>query len=198
MPSVVTHPEKNLRVVYGGGVSFLKSLYFTDIMPFDLNVKNCDELVDLLYVNKDWCKIVFGIKGVKKYNITSFFFQLFATKILSFKLVDKKVVSCTITRDDNEKLLYETVENWEGMKFCTKKLRGGAVEIKDIIAAHEKAVEILDSFYSNFLHHKQSYFKPKLLACLRVHRYQLFLILICISCPTTTVFRGVDTNWNSS
>ena len=97
-------------MVYSGAIKFLKSSCFTDIMPFDLNVQNCDELVDSLYLNKDWCKTVFGIKGVKKYNIATFFFQLFATKILSFKLVYKKVVHCVITKDGNGKYLYETVE----------------------------------------------------------------------------------------
>ena len=119
-------------------------------MPFDLNVQNCNELVDLLYLNKDWCRIFFRIKGVKKYKITAFFFQLFVTKILSFKLVCKNVVSYVITRHDNGKFLYGKTEIWEGMKFRTKKRRGGTVEFKDIVAAQEKAVEILDNFWSSF------------------------------------------------
>jgi len=41
-------------------------------------------LVDLLYKDSDWTERVFAIKTVSKYNVAAFFFQLIATKILSF------------------------------------------------------------------------------------------------------------------
>ena len=141
-----TYQKTFLSVVYSGAIAFLKSSCFNDIMPFNMNVLNCNELVDSLYLNKDWCRMVIGIKGVKKYNVTAFFFQLPATKILSFKLVDKKVVCCVVSRDPNGKYLYKTVQNWEGLIFNTKKSRGRAVDFKDIVSAQKKAVEILDNY----------------------------------------------------
>ena len=55
--------------------------------------------------------------------------------------------------------LYKNIEDWEGMKFCTKNLRGSAIKFKDIIATQEKAVEILDNFWSNLVHNKHPVFE---------------------------------------
>ena len=92
-------------------------------MPFGLNVQNFDKLVDLLYLNKDGCRIVYGIKGAKQNNTMAFFFHLFATKILSFKLVDKKVMSRVITRDDNGNFCIRQFRIGKELSFALKATR---------------------------------------------------------------------------
>ena len=51
-------------------------------MKFMLTVQNYDKIIELILKDKDWCEAAFGLQTVTKYNVTRFFCQLLATKIL--------------------------------------------------------------------------------------------------------------------
>ena len=77
-----------LPVIYSGAVKFLDSRKFECINTYIITVGNCDEVLDILAKDKDWLHTVFGKEKVSKFNVTGFFLQLLATKILSFQFGD--------------------------------------------------------------------------------------------------------------
>ena len=108
-----------LPIVFEGAIEFLESRHFGDKMPHIMTFDNYDEIINLLWEAKDFVKKVFGIVGVQKYNINCFFFQLIASKILSFEWVGTTAVNCVITRDKNDKYLFKDRARWEGFTFRT-------------------------------------------------------------------------------
>ena len=66
----------------------------------------------------DWRKDVFGKKTVHQYNVRSFFFQLVATKILSFEWTHNATeVNYVITKDGNGVVTFKDVRSWNGFEF---------------------------------------------------------------------------------
>ena len=74
----------------------MKSSCFGQVVGKEINVANCGELVNCFAMDGNWCKHVFRLKNPKKYNVTGFFFQLLAIKIISFKVVGQKNVVCVV------------------------------------------------------------------------------------------------------
>ena len=89
------------------------------------------------------------MKVVEKYNVTAFFFQLLATKLLLFKFVNKKAVSSCIICDEDEKYLYKNPSNCEGFQSHSEKRGGAVVKSKDLVANQLKAQE-LPYYYQSF------------------------------------------------
>ena len=108
-------------ILFEGAVEFLGSKRIQDALPLEITYASCDDILDLLYMDRDWLIRVFGMYTVRKYNVASFFFQLFATKILSFEWHGAKGVSCVLSRDKNDNYLYLDVKQWEGFEFRNKK-----------------------------------------------------------------------------
>ena len=113
--------KKYILPVVEGAVPFLSSSYFSDQMPYEITPNNCEGLVDILWKSPDWIKSIFGKKTVAKYNVHSFFFQLIATKIISFQWVGSTHVTCMLTRDNNDKYICNNAVSWEGFTFCSKE-----------------------------------------------------------------------------
>ena len=116
----------------------------TNILPFVLTVANCDEFVDCLAKDKDWLLWVFGKESVTRYNVTAFFLQLLATKILSFELVGNKNVLIVISVDENHNKKFKNILQWEGIKFCVKGKRGCSVSFKDLVKKMTMVRALLD------------------------------------------------------
>ena len=59
------------------------------------------------------------ICNVKKYNVTAFCFQLLATKLLTFEIVDRTNVMCISARSKHDKyeFVYYDPFAWEGFGF---------------------------------------------------------------------------------
>lgn len=115
-----------LPVIYDGALEFLQSRRVSDCMPFEINPKNCEEVLDLLFKDNDWLIRVFGKASVKKYNVAAFFFQLVGTKILSFERRSGKVF-LVLNRDSNDQLHFMDIMNWEGILIRTSGGRGRGV-----------------------------------------------------------------------
>ena len=86
---------------------------------------NFDEIIGLISKDNGWCKTVFGLQTVTKYNVARFFFQVLATEILTVELLGGKSVALVIDRAPADNFLYNDPVNWKDMKFC-KRGRGGA------------------------------------------------------------------------
>ena len=113
------YKESMLPIVHQGAVDFLDSNHFADSLA-RIVVTNADHdlIPDLLWESADWRISVFGKKTVQKYNVHSFFFQLLATKILSFEWKNNtKEVRCVRTRDESGRLLFRDRASWDGFKF---------------------------------------------------------------------------------
>jgi len=136
----ICHKEKYkkymLPIVHEGAVRFLSSCHFSDKMPYLITNADSDGMLDLLWNNPDWRKEVFGIKTVQKYNVTAFFFQLLATKILSFQWTNvKREVVCVLTRDKHDKYRYLDVSAWDGFHFRSKRHGGAKVHLSSLLEA---------------------------------------------------------------
>ena len=110
-----------LPIAHEGAVLFLSSSYFSNQMPYETTPNNCKGLVDILWKSPDWIKSIFGKKTVAKYNIHSFFFQLIATKIISFQWVGSNHDTCILTCDNNDKYIYNNAVSCEGSIFRSKE-----------------------------------------------------------------------------
>ena len=61
--------------------------------------------------------------------MNSFFFQLFATKMLSFVWKNGGTsLACELTRDKDDNFVYENIASWEGFKFCSNEWGRAAVD----------------------------------------------------------------------
>ena len=86
-----------LPVIYSGAIKFLKSTRLSKTLPLLMDHDNSNNIINSLWKDKDWCKDIFGTKSPSKGNVVSFFFQMIATKIISFELVNTSGLKCVIT-----------------------------------------------------------------------------------------------------
>ena len=107
-----------LPVVFEGAKEFLSSCALTDKTPFLFNFNNTNDLLDLLHNNNDMKLKVFGKVSIKKYNVAAFFFQCLATNLMSIEWESGKVC-CVVSRDSNDKCIYNDIKNWEDFTFRT-------------------------------------------------------------------------------
>ena len=88
------------------------------MMPYKICYSDIEGLVDLLYKDSDGTECVFTSKTVSKYNVVTFFFQLIATKILSFEWVGTTKLVCVISRVEASTVFnYKNITFWEGFEF---------------------------------------------------------------------------------
>ena len=59
---------------------------------------SCDRHL-VVFQHKDWLLEVFRKETVDRYQVTAFYFQLFATKIISFEKIGTRGVSVGVTED---------------------------------------------------------------------------------------------------
>ena len=97
----------------------MKSTRLTSTLPLVMDHDNANNVINSLWEDKDWCKDVFGTKSPSKANVVGFFFQLIATRIISFELVKKRALQCIITTQSNGKYYYKDTVNcklgWDGV-----------------------------------------------------------------------------------
>ena len=56
--------------------------------------------------------------------MTSFYFQLFATKIISLEKIGSTDVSVAIMEDDHKNMPFKNILDWEGIEFHTRGRSG--------------------------------------------------------------------------
>ena len=61
--------------------------------------------------------MLFCIKNVSNYNIDAFFFQLVASRMLTFAKNKKEEVSCVLAKDITGGYNYRYIESWSGFEF---------------------------------------------------------------------------------
>ena len=101
-----------MPIIYSGAMGFLESRHFNSKMPIDLAYVNCESFVDKLAKDKDWLAKVFGKEMVTKYQVTSFYFQLFTTKIIPFEKIGTTGVSAVVTEDDHKNKRFKNILDW--------------------------------------------------------------------------------------
>ena len=122
-------PQYILPIIYQGALDFLASKRVGDKLPFELDHENGGELIDLL--DNNWLLRIFGKVSVNKYNVSSFWFQLIATGIVTFEWKGKDKLLCVLARDDSDRFLYEDILRWEGFLFRSSKY-GRGVRVHDV------------------------------------------------------------------
>ena len=129
-----------LPIVYEGAIEFLKSRRLVDAMPYMICYSDIEGLVDLLYKDNDWTERVFAIKTVSKYNVAAFFFQLIATKILSFEWVGTTKLVCVISRVGTSTVFnYEKITFWEGFEFRTKAIGKRMIKYEVLLQTYKNS-----------------------------------------------------------
>ena len=118
--------------MYEGTIEFLGSSHFgKTLRDKTISYDEPDAIIDSLWDSDDWRKKVFGKKTVAKYNVTAFFFQLIATRILGFEKQDSTdSVYCVLSRDENDKYKYQKRRYWKGFQFRRKV--GGKINWEDL------------------------------------------------------------------
>ena len=135
-----------LPVVFSGALKFLKSQRFMQVLSIVLTVQNCEDVIGCLCGDKDWWILVFGLSFVKKYNVTAFFFQLLATKLLTFEIVDRTNVMCILARSKQDKyeFVYEVPFAWEGFEFRRPTCGSVPVSFMEVVTAVRKAQRMVE------------------------------------------------------
>ena len=116
------------------------------VLKIVLTVQDCENVIGCLYGDKDWCIRVFGLSSVKKYNVTAFFFQLLATTLLKFEIVDKTNVMCIVARSKQGKyeFIYEDPFAWEVFEFCRPTRGAVHVSFMEVVTAVQKAQRMVE------------------------------------------------------
>ena len=113
-------------------MEFLESRWFNDNMPIDLTIDNCESFVDKLAKDKDWLSKGFGKETVARYQVTAFYFKLFATEIISFEKIGSDCVSVAVSEDRQKRKKFKNILNWEGIKFRASGRGGRVITFKEI------------------------------------------------------------------
>ena len=89
----------------------------------------------------------FGVSSVKKYNVTAFIFQLLATKLLTFEIIDRTNVMCVLARSkqDMYDFLYEDPLAWEGFEFRRPTRGAMPVSLMEIVIAVRNAQRMVEN-----------------------------------------------------
>jgi len=111
------HSKSFLSIIFSGAYAFLKSDRFGAVLGVEINVENGAAFVSSLASDGDECKRVFGLKNPTTYNVTVFFLQLIALRIIEFKSLDNTKMICVLTGESPEKYKYEDSLAWKGMSF---------------------------------------------------------------------------------
>ena len=122
-------------------VEFLDSEYISarEFTPYPIVHDDTNAMSNRLWEFADWKKKVFGIKGVSKYKVNAFFFQLVGTGILTFKWVNATTgVVCAFGTDDKNRIKYKNTLNWKGISFRKASWDGGTVEFNSILQSSNK------------------------------------------------------------
>ena len=99
-----------------------------------MTYSNKASIPNILGDSSDWLKRIFGRKNILKYNVQLFFFQLVATKLITFEWINNgKEVNCVLSRDTTGKLLYTSPCNWSGFKFRSSGQRGAEVSHRSLL-----------------------------------------------------------------
>ena len=115
-------------------------------MNFVLTVQNCDEIIELFSTDKDWCETVFGLQTVTKYNVTGFFCQPLATKISTVELLCGKSIALVIAHTPDDKFVYNSPMNWEGMHFFKRGRGGAAVQFNVLVNSVIQTQQMVEEY----------------------------------------------------
>ena len=121
------HRDYMMPIIVTGAMSFLSTDVFRRALDSSNLIipDNSNELIKTLTDNADHRKMVFGLKFVKAYSVNAFFFQLFATNILSCEWQNNTTGLCfALTKDQNNNCRYKTLNSWKGFEFRSR-YRGG-------------------------------------------------------------------------
>ena len=77
---------------------------------------------------------VFGRETVTRYQVTVFYIQLFATKVISFEKIGTKSVSVAVSEDGRNNKLFEDILNWEGIEFHESGCGGRLVPFEEVLS----------------------------------------------------------------
>ena len=75
---------------------------------------------------------VFGKETVSRYQVTAFYFQLFATRIISFEKNCTNSVSVAVSKDRQKNKLFKNILKWEGIQFCASGHGGRVIPFKEV------------------------------------------------------------------
>ena len=141
-----SHSKTFMPIIFSGAFAFLKSSNFGAVLGVEINVDNGTSFVASLSSDGDWCKRVFGLKNPKTYNVTAFFLQLIALRIIEFKTMDKKKMIGGLTMLSSGKYKYEDPLAWKGMAFRTAKRGGALIAFDKVVDNHRKVIELLNEY----------------------------------------------------
>lgn len=123
------HQDYMLPIIVTGAMSFLSTDAFRRALDCSnpITFENSNELLKTLTDNSDHRKLVFGVKTVPAYSVNAFFFQLFATNILSYEWQNNTTDLCfALTKDQNSNCRYQDLQSWKGFEFRSSH-RGGRI-----------------------------------------------------------------------
>ena len=86
---------------------------------------------------------MFGREKVEKFNLTGFFLQLLATKILSFQLVGGENVRLVVSCNKADVKLYRNPLQWEGIEFRASAHGRRIMEFKDMLTRISTSISAL-------------------------------------------------------
>ena len=78
------------------------------------------------------------------YNVTAFFLQLIALRLIGFKTLTNKQMICECNMMASGKYKFEDPLSWKGMVFHTAKRGGHQLAFEEVIENHCKVSSLLE------------------------------------------------------
>ena len=143
-----THLQTFLPIIFSGALAFMKSPAFVAVLGVELTADNCIALVASLSTDANMCKGVFGIRSTKQYQVTAFFLQLIALRLIEFKVRNNTEMIChrVLHQSNNFQYRFDDPQCWKGFSFRSAKRGRETISFESVIARHNEVAALLQEY----------------------------------------------------
>ena len=126
----------------------MKSPAFVAVLGVELTADNCIALVASLSTDANMCKGVFGIRSTKQYQVTAFFLQLIALRLIEFKVRNNTEMIChrVLHQSNNFQYRFDDPQCWKGFSFRSAKRGRETISFESVIARHNEVAALLQEY----------------------------------------------------
>ena len=140
--------EHSVPIIFSGALAFMKSSAFGAVLGVEIKADNCNAFVASLSSDANMCKSVFGLKNPKTFQVTAFFLQLIALRLIEFKVRNNMEMICVCVQHCSpiHHYKYDDPLCWKGFAFRTSKRGRGTIPFEMVLKRHNEVAALLQEY----------------------------------------------------
>ena len=143
-----THLQTFLPIIFSGALAFMKSSAFGAVLGVEIKADNCAASVASSSSDANMCKSVFGVRAPKTYQVTAFFLQLVALRLIEFKVRNNTEMICHCVQHPSPdyQYKYDDLLFWKGFSFRTAKRGRETIPFLMVLERHNAVRALMEEY----------------------------------------------------